>query len=140
MISTLTCALYHTATHAVVRERLCREVRTSGTRGQITSETAGNLPYLCAVIEESMRIMSPVPLTLARVSPPGGIEVCGKFIPAGTSIGVAQVAACWSARNFTDPMSFVPERWLANPDARFRDDVRDASRPFSYGPRGCLGK
>ena len=34
--------------------------------------------------------------------------------------------------------SFVPERWLG--DVRYADDRREASQPFSIGPRGCIGR
>jgi cytochrome P450 len=43
-----------------------------------------------------------------------------------------------SDSNFTDPHSFIPERWTG--DARFADDERAAVQPFSVGPRDCLGK
>ncbi|KAK7409047.1 hypothetical protein QQX98_008751, partial [Neonectria punicea] len=40
--------------------------------------------------------------------------------------------------NFTDPETFIPERWLGDP--RFANDKTDALQPFSYGPRNCIGK
>jgi cytochrome P450 len=43
-----------------------------------------------------------------------------------------------SPRNFTDPLSFVPERWTG--DERFKNDERAALQPFSVGSRDCLGK
>jgi len=37
----------------------------------------------------------------------------------------------------------MPERWLPLGheyyDVRFENDVQEAARPFSLGPRGCLG-
>jgi cytochrome P450 len=37
----------------------------------------------------------------------------------------------------------VPERWLPAGhrfhDERFKDDFQEAAKPFSLGPRGCLG-
>lgn len=45
--------------------------------------------------------------------------------------------------NFKDPYDFHPERWLpkthAEYDPAFETDQKDASKPFSLGPRGCLG-
>lgn len=45
---------------------------------------------------------------------------------------------------FHDATSFIPERWLAeassNPDSPFYDDHRQGFRPFSTGPRDCLGQ
>jgi cytochrome P450 len=39
-------------------------------------------------------------------------------------------------KNFPEPNTFKPERWLDADGA----DVKDASQPFSLGPRGCLGR
>jgi cytochrome P450 len=39
--------------------------------------------------------------------------------------------------NFHSPNSFIPERWLK--DAAIKDRL-ETSLPFSYGPRGCLGR
>lgn len=41
-----------------------------------------------------------------------------------------------SEKYFADPYKFNPERWL-DPDSV---DVKEASQPFSMGPRGCLGQ
>lgn len=35
-----------------------------------------------------------------------------------------------------EPFAFKPERWI-DPDCK---DVKEASQPFSLGPRGCLGR
>lgn len=140
MINTLTTALYHVGTMPEVRDKLYAQIRSSLKKQPLSFGNVDHLPYLRAVIEESMRIMSPVPHTLARVSPPGGVTVCGKHIASGISIGAAPVAACWSPRNFTDPMKFEPRRWVTGSQEEYAMDLFDADRPFSHGPRGCLGK
>jgi cytochrome P450 len=55
-----------------------------------------------------------------------------------TSVYVSQYPANHSARNFTDPNAFIPERWLG--DERFTKDNFAVFNPFSFGPRDCLGK
>lgn len=35
-----------------------------------------------------------------------------------------------------EPFAFKPERWI-DKDCK---DVKEASQPFSLGPRGCLGR
>lgn len=46
-------------------------------------------------------------------------------------------AATHSERNFNDPYTFKPERWLNKENTV---DKLGASNAFSLGPRGCIGK
>jgi hypothetical protein len=39
---------------------------------------------------------------------------------------------------FTNVEQFVPERWLG--DETYKNDNRGVVRPFSYGPRNCIGR
>ncbi len=74
--------------------------------------------------------------------------ICDKFVPPNTVVGVYQRVAYSSTRNFTDPEKFVPERWGREEDlegeglARYKGDLerRGVLKPFSTGPRNCLGK
>lgn len=47
-------------------------------------------------------------------------------------------------KNFHEAQSFAPERWLKPEHAlfeeRFAADNRAICKPFSHGPRDCLGK
>lgn len=102
----------------------------------------GSLPYMNACIEEGLRIFPPVPIGLLRTVPKGGALIDGHPVPENTSVCVASWAAAHSAKNFADPDSFLPERFLDEPEykARFGGDVRKAVQPFSLGPRGCIGR
>ena len=42
--------------------------------------------------------------------------------------------------NFRDSDKYVPERWLKDRPSVYEGDKRDASQPFSVGPRNCIGK
>ena len=67
-------------------EKLSREVRgTFKTEAEINLTSLGQLPYLSAVIEEGLRIISPVPLGMPRVVPKGGDSVCGEWLPENVS-------------------------------------------------------
>lgn len=80
-----------------------------------------------------------MPIGSPRVVPAGGQVVLGKVVPAETRISVHQYSTFHSEANFTDPDSFVPERWLKT-DSRYASDVADAHQPFGFGPRNCLGQ
>lgn len=49
-----------------------------------------------------------------------------------------QYAVCRSSANFHRPDEFLPQRWLGDPE--FANDRREASQPFSIGPRNCIGR
>jgi hypothetical protein len=40
--------------------------------------------------------------------------------------------------SWVDPDSYRPERWLG--DEKYAADRKDAYKPFSFGPRDCVGK
>ncbi|KAK3367982.1 cytochrome P450 monooxygenase [Podospora didyma] len=97
-----------------------------------------NLPYLGAVINESLRLRAVIVSGLLRAVPRNGATIDGRFVPAGTTVSVHMWSACHSTCNFTRPQEFLPERWVY--PEQFPNDKKHAAQPFSYGPRGCIGK
>lgn len=93
---------------------------------------------MIACIKEGLRYYPPVAGEMPRVVPKGGAHVAGQFVPEGTSVCAAQYAMNHCSRNFSDPFSFKPERFL-EPE-KFPDDDFDVLQPFSNGPRNCIGK
>ncbi|GAM37130.1 benzoate 4-monooxygenase cytochrome P450 [Talaromyces pinophilus] len=139
--SLLSGMLYHLLMNPDALARLTEEVRSSFTEEiDISIQSVSYLPYLQAVIEESLRVYPPVPNALPRSTPQPGEVICGKFVPGGTSVGMHHYACYRSSKNFFEPDSFHPERWLDNSDARFANDDKNSFHPFSHGPRNCLGK
>ena len=59
-------------------------------------------------------------------------------------MNVYQLAAYSSSTNFSQPESFIPERWLSDTDPDYRNfaaqDHKDVFQPFSVGPKNCIGK
>jgi cytochrome P450 len=137
--ATLLCgALYNLLTHTPTLERLLAELRsTFSSRSSVTMAGLHDLPYLNAVLEESLRVYPPAAFSQARIVPRQGAIICGEAIPGGTSVGVPSLAAGLSDANWTEPHAFKPERWLGD---EWVGDDRKAVQPFLVGPRNCLGK
>ncbi|KAI5922127.1 cytochrome P450 [Camillea tinctor] len=115
---------------------LAKEIRDAfNCYNDITPSAAAQLSYLNAFLKESLRVM-PV------VSP--GAVVDETFIPKGVVCQSSPFALARSPRNFRDPLSFRPERWLPEDhplyDSQFADDNRKGFHPFSQGPRICAGR
>jgi len=120
--------------------KLKNEIRsTFKTEKEITLERCMNeLPYLTACIEENLRVFPPTPIGLLRSVNDGGDIIDGHAVPGGTSVSVSAWCASHNPENFKDPDVFVPERYMDDPT--YASDKKLASRPFSMGPRGCIGK
>ncbi|EAW10448.1 cytochrome P450 [Aspergillus clavatus NRRL 1] len=130
-----------------VYERLVSEVRDRfQDPAEISLSSIATLPYLNAVLEESLRIYPPIPAMLPRLVPEEGAMINGAYVPAGTSVSISLWSIFHSSTNFAEPDAFVPERWLKNQadeneaDNPFAGDKKEALQPFSYGPRNCLGQ
>ncbi|RSL97567.1 hypothetical protein CDV31_012980 [Fusarium ambrosium] len=139
-MSGLTFQLTH---NPEIYDLLVKEIRSAfNSEEEINMKSTASLQYLHACMEEILRIYPPAAETPPRVSP--GDVVNGRFIPKGTVVTVYQWATTHSPLNFTDPELFKPQRFLpaSHPlyDKRYQNDNKAASKPFSAGPRDCIGK
>jgi cytochrome P450 len=131
----LASATYLLLQHPETLVKLENEIRSAfSSKQDITKESTCKLQYLYGVIEEGLRLFPPAPFGLPRVCPPGAV-IGGCAIPTGTIVSVDSFAMSHDARNFGNPDEFRPERWIGDGTG----DYLDASRPFSIGPRACLG-
>lgn len=94
------------------------------------------LPYLRAVLDESMRITPPNSFGLPRRTPRDGHAIAQEFIPGDTSVSISAWVAHRDETVFPEADRFVPERWLGEKGR----DLQAGFIPFSTGARGCIGR
>ncbi|ETW76221.1 cytochrome P450 monooxygenase 18-like protein [Heterobasidion irregulare TC 32-1] len=138
----LSFLFYFLLSHQTAFDRLQNELDAAFPDASMPlhSETLENLPFLNAVIDESLRLGTPFP-GLPRVSPPGGAIIDGAYIAEGTIVSVPTYAQQISEENFwPEPLQFKPERWLPEGLGPGSRTCRSALMAFSFGPFGCLGK
>ena len=112
----------------------------------ITKKLISSMPYLDAVIKESMRLYPVAPFVVRTLPFPVAIssrqDVDAKpltVLPAGS------IACIWiyglhrNPQYWSRPDDFVPERWL-DPDLRDKGITAGAYMPFAVGPRNCVGQ
>lgn len=74
--------IYYLCTNRSALDRLCQTVREAFQMdADITSAICASLPYVDAVIDEGLRMYSPMAAHLPRVVPRGGATVAGQFLP-----------------------------------------------------------
>lgn len=100
-----------------------------------TSDRLEELPYLRAVIKESLRLSQGVPGRLPRVVPKTGARLCGQDIPPGTIVCSSAYIYNMDPSVFPDPTEFRPERWLC----QNTKELDQYMCSFSRGSRSCLG-
>ncbi|KEY73050.1 hypothetical protein S7711_06124 [Stachybotrys chartarum IBT 7711] len=120
-------------------EKLKTEIRSNLKNfEEVTLESLARLKYTQACLQEALRLYPPVPSGLPRITPPGGLTICDRFVPGNTVVSVHHMATYRSPALFHNPDKFAPERWLGDPE--YADDRLDAVEPFQTGNRGCLGQ
>jgi cytochrome P450 len=113
--------------------------------GFVSSVQARQLPYLHAVIRESIRTRPPVVNIFSRDVPPAGdtVDVDGDsvFLPPGSCIGYSALPMHRSQTVYgKDARAFRPERWFESDANRLAEMVRTNNLIFGYGRFLCLGK
>ncbi|KAI1162161.1 benzoate 4-monooxygenase cytochrome P450 [Nemania serpens] len=141
---TLRSVLYHVARAPQVEKKLRSELATLETNYPISVpvpfSALQELPYLDAVIQESLRIHGNLGLVNERVTPPEGAFIDGYHIPGGTIVGINPWVIHRNAKIFGDDVDdFRPERWLDG-DGRQIAEMRRNLFSFGAGPRMCIGK
>ncbi|MGD2046646.1 MAG: cytochrome P450 [Gemmatimonadota bacterium] len=126
---TLAWALYAVHRHPSVKSRLLAEVDALGS--DPAPEELARLPYLNAVIDETLRLFPVVDSVFRRLLKPwsfGGYE-----LPAGVGVGAAILLVHHREDLYPEPETFRPDRFL---DGKPRPHEY---LPFGGGNRRCIG-
>ncbi|KAK9110599.1 hypothetical protein Sjap_018659 [Stephania japonica] len=111
----------------------------------ITDEMVANkMPYLGAIIKETLRVHPPGPLlSWARLSTSDVGLSNGMVIPAHTTAMVNMWAITHDPTIWAEPIKFKPERFLDGSSDKYGLDVKGSDMrlaPFGAGRRVCPGK
>ncbi|KAH8689149.1 cytochrome P450 [Talaromyces proteolyticus] len=141
--------IYYLAKSPVAYGKLTQELNEAKLTLPAQWKEIQKLPYLDAVIRESMRLNPGIAMVFERVVPGSGFNLPdGRYIPAGTKVGINPAVTNRDYAVFgKDADSFNPGRWLQGSDesqetfhARQRQmkDVCDFT--FGGGRRICMGR
>lgn len=124
--------------------KLRAEIADFQERGQLSVvpafQEAQQMPYLQAVIKEALRMHPAAGLPIERVVPPGGLDICERFFPGGTIVGINPWVEHRNPQIWgPDANEFRPERWLTD-DASGLAVMNRHNMTFGVGSRTCIGK
>ena len=165
--ATLSWTCHLLSLHPDKQERLAEEIKTSfssssfassSNAGDISKKMTSQMPYLNAVIKESMRLYPVAPFVVRKLD--RDIPLPTNETPTNSdtkdttifSILPKDSFACiWiyglhrNEQMWNNPHEFLPERWLqsekGNNDEKIDAGIKEgAYMPFATGPRNCLGQ
>lgn len=126
--------------HQEIQTKLREELKSAVAGNTLTDAVVAKLPYLQAVIKETLRVHPPGPLlSWARLATSDVQLSNGMVIPANTTAMVNMWAITHDSHVWEEPHVFKPERFTEGADVDVRGgDLRLA--PFGAGRRVCPGK
>ncbi|KAL2810298.1 cytochrome P450 [Aspergillus granulosus] len=137
----LSLAAYYIYQDSVVLRRLrteLKDVLPAPTSTCALSELE-KLPYLTAVISESLRLATPVISRSPRVAPDETLAYKNYFIPPGTPIGSSSLFVHLNPTIFPNPKQFNPDRWLQAKNDVTGGRLNHYLTSFNKGSRACIG-
>jgi cytochrome P450 len=126
---TITWALYWLLSHDGARERVIDEIAALG--AEPDPETVVGLPFLDAVVRETLRLWPLVPDVVRVVAQP--FDLLGHLVPPGIKVAAASALTHYDPAIYPEPESFRPERFLDRRISPFE------FFPFGGGGRICIG-
>lgn len=122
------------------QQKLIKEVRqipaeALNASGIPRADVCDKLPYVDAVIKETLRLYAPLPGSEPR-SLPTSIAIDGYVLPPRTTVSISPYALHRNPDVFNEPLKFNPDRWL---ESKGLAEMRKWFWAFSSGGRMCIG-
>ncbi|KAF9476118.1 cytochrome P450 [Pholiota conissans] len=135
--SGLAWTLWLLAKDPATQKRLRKEVTPVFTEGARPGyRELKDLQWLDCVVQESLRVMPPVPMTLRQAAKTDYID--GVVVPKGTFLYIPiRVINTWKKVWGDDAEEFNPGRWLNLPQ---NYNSTTSALSFIVGPHACIGK
>ncbi|KAK4798877.1 hypothetical protein SAY86_024242 [Trapa natans] len=132
-------ALARMALHPDIQAKAQQEIDgVTGSCPSISESDLPKLPFVRAIVKETLRIHPPGPLlSWARLAI-HDTQVGQHFVPAGTTAMVNMWAITHDASVWSNPNEYKPERFMEEDVPILGSDLRLA--PFGSGRRVCPGK
>ncbi len=132
--STLTTMAYHLAANPQWQQR-CRDEGARIGDEPLDIDALDKMETLDLVINESLRMMTPLPFSIRRAV--RDTEILGHYIPEGTNVNLWPGMTHRLPELWTDPQRFDPDRF-AEPRSEHKRH-RYAFAPFGGGAHKCIG-
>ena len=129
--------------HPTIMEKARKEIDSVVGKERIVVESdIANLPYLRAIVKETLRLYPPSPFIL-RESTENCI-IAGFDIPAKAQVFTNVWAIGRDPKHWDEPLEFRPERFLSKDGSGKKSQVEVRGQhyqllPFGSGRRGCPG-
>ncbi|KAJ5673623.1 cytochrome p450 domain-containing protein [Penicillium longicatenatum] len=126
-------ATFQVANNLALQEKLYEELKNVWPDSRTLApdyEVLRHLPYLSAILKESMRLTHGVVSGPAREVGPTGAHVDGYYVPPKAAVTTSSYYVHMDPTIFPDPEKFMPERWFAH-------DHSDSVVVFGKGRRMC---
>lgn len=138
--STLHSFLLAIAANPDILKRAQTEIDSVVGRGRLPGfSDRSSLPYITAIVKESLRWLPVFPTALPHANVAEDIYE-GYRIPVGSTV----VANVWSILHdpdlYHDPHMFRPERFLPDKQGHFKEKDPATAGSFGFGRRICAGK
>ncbi|KAF5364651.1 hypothetical protein D9758_005513 [Tetrapyrgos nigripes] len=146
-IALMRCAILALATHPEVQERAQKELDsvlgTGGSNGRLPDYAdREDLPYLSAIISETLRYYPVTPLALPHACLEDDVYE-GHYIPKGSTVIGNSWAILHDEKLYPDPMTYNPSRFLkrkTDSGKEIEPQPNPALYAFGFGRRICPGR